>query len=86
MKKAATPKLKIPVYPHWIFNPMQITAKIAIVASDGTRNAVTAPALPVRWSGSPIRSRVTRATMMIAVLLRCGVTRGLQTDPAVAAG
>ena len=34
MKKAATPKLKIPVYPHWMFKPMQITAKIAIVASD----------------------------------------------------
>ena len=48
MKKAATPKLKIPVYPHWMFNPMQITAKIAIVASDGTRNEMTAPALPVR--------------------------------------
>ena len=35
MKKAATPKLKIPVYPHWIFNPMQMTAKIAMVASVG---------------------------------------------------
>ena len=70
MKKAATPKLKIPVYPHWMFNPMQITAKIAIVASVGTRNETTAPTLPVRCSGSPIRRSVTRATMMIAVLLR----------------
>jgi hypothetical protein len=86
MKKAATPKLKIPVYPHWMFNPMQITAKMAMVASVGTRNERTAPALPVRCNGSPIRNSVTTATTVIAILLPCRVIRGLQTIPAAAAG